>query len=310
MNSHAFFKTRIAIAIIAMFALSVTARANTFLNPIIIEPIETTEIKAIQVVSQITTQKPSYQVGEPIRFNIKNDKNAYVYILSNDNLGRTVLIYPNNKEKNNFLMAHQAYVLPSPNQSVDFVSDKVGVEKFTIITSLRPLNFNDILNAVQGNYQVGQTQQIWDMLASIGIIVNDRNTTHAKDGIVITNLQVPITNQNTAPPVVGTPSYQSQPSATKISATGVVMMATHKSTYVQDEVITINYVGSSYGLNAQLLLGIRYNNGTIKIINTSQADGRLQNYSFKADPNIGQILLWEGNNQDVSMAASLHLNIQ
>lgn len=313
MVSHSFLKTHsIVAALLVAIGIQQSAQAQIvgYIEPVVIDA-QQGSTKSITLSATASANKSSYQVGEPIQFRVRANSNAYVYILANDNQGRTIQIFPNARQTNNMIAANVEHVLPNQHEVTSFISDKVGVEKFTIITSIRALNFQDIFNVTQGHYQVGDTQQILDLLAGQGIIVNDGNHIQTADGMVISHIQVPITAN--APVAAPTPSHIAQPSAASSTATGMVMVSTDKPVYNKGETVLISYVGRSYAPSAQIVLASQDARGTVRVLQQSPATGVLQTATLIADPSVYKVLLWEQVGQLHTVpesAATINLNVR
>ncbi len=300
-------KNIVLTGLLVISSIYSTSYAQTgYIDPVIIQMPNSATLSA-----SIGTHKTSYQVGESIQFKIKTDKNAYIYILAKDNLGRTIQIFPNARQPNNLIAANAEHLLPAQNQTTSFVSDKAGIEKFTVIASVRALNFQDIFNVTQGNYQIGDTQRILDVLADQGIIINDKHSVQTADGMVISNIQVPITTATQVQAPVQ--NHHTQPSATISTATGLVMLSTNKSIYQKGEMIFISYIGRSHAPSAQIVLAIQDIHGAVRIVKQSASMETLQTATLLADPSIQKILLWEqvGSFGSVpASAATINLAVQ
>ena len=85
---------------------------------------------------KFTTQKSVYQVNEPIQFDVKLSKSAYVYLFSTRSDNAT-LIYPNKLDKAQKIAANKTTSLPVRSQ---FVSDRPGTERLVLVASTEPIN--------------------------------------------------------------------------------------------------------------------------------------------------------------------------
>ena len=101
-------------------------------------------VSAARLRATISMQE-SYKVGEPIRFKVKANKDAYLYIfyLTKDKK-LAKLLYPNKLDKNNRLKADKVRIVPDPEKS-EFTADAEGEEKLVFVLSTKKLSTDTLL---------------------------------------------------------------------------------------------------------------------------------------------------------------------
>jgi hypothetical protein len=82
--------------------------------------------------ASIWVGKSVYNIGEPIRINLRVSQDAYVYVFSLGPDGSERQIFPNYYDKSNFLRANRTKVLPGSNYSLT-VSGPPGENALTLI---------------------------------------------------------------------------------------------------------------------------------------------------------------------------------
>lgn len=83
--------------------------------------------------------RDSYRVNEPIQFRVSGNREFYLYLYNIDPAtGDGILLFPNRYQTANRFHAGQKMLVPG--RSVEFVADRVGIEKVTMVASTRPLD--------------------------------------------------------------------------------------------------------------------------------------------------------------------------
>ncbi len=82
----------------------------------------------------------SYRVGEAIRFNVKGNKDFYLYVFAiNEAERRAVLLIPNEKRRNRY-RANRVHIVP--DRGVEFFADRQGIEKVLMVATTRYVDVN------------------------------------------------------------------------------------------------------------------------------------------------------------------------
>ena len=146
------FKTLLKYLFIALFFVISELTFNVFSNIIsgsqpIKEFVHKAEVylgfsilEQKQLIETFHSTKPSYNVNEPIKFELKLKENAFVYLLSISN-NDSSLVFPNNQDKENAYQAKKLYKLPSRNYSI--ASTEAEKIKFYLVASTTQLSFQE-----------------------------------------------------------------------------------------------------------------------------------------------------------------------
>jgi hypothetical protein len=113
---------------------------------------------------KFTTQKSVYQVNEPIQFDVKLSKSAYVYLFSTRSDNAT-LIYPNKLDKAQKIAANKTTSLPVRSQ---FVSDRPGTERLVLLASTEPINLQTT-KGLTGDFDNIALNEVDDILKNVRV---------------------------------------------------------------------------------------------------------------------------------------------
>ncbi|MEI7672691.1 MAG: DUF4384 domain-containing protein, partial [Deltaproteobacteria bacterium] len=178
---------------------------------------------------QFAAKKSAYQVNEPIQFDVKLSKNAYVYLF-NTRSGSATLIYPNRLDKTQIVEANKITSLPVQSQ---FAADRPGTEHLVMVASTEPLqlqttkgissDFDDIsLNEVEKirkNIQVESRVRGEKQMVEMDVVVQGKT-------------------QGLVSRVEDRPEIAAQP---------VVLVSTNKPVYGLNESMTIAFASDQDG---------------------------------------------------------------
>lgn len=103
--------------------------------------VDSPAVTPLQV--QASALKKSYNVGEPIQFKLKANKDVYFYLFSLDEDDNATLLIPNRKVTDNFLAAGRSSVFPSGENMPTLEGDKAGKETLLVVASTKEFNFSD-----------------------------------------------------------------------------------------------------------------------------------------------------------------------
>lgn len=168
----------------------------TLFLPGILWAQEQSDDKAIRIQEQskglkVTFQalKDTYKVGEAIRFKVRGNQRFYLYLFSINRLDQTsVLLLPNNKQKDNRYDANQTFTVPS---NVEFYADAPGTEEIVMVASIKHLNFDTSRYQKSGDFLLGDAQIVDDQLKALRIRTRAEETREP----VIKQLQLTIIGQ-------------------------------------------------------------------------------------------------------------------
>jgi hypothetical protein len=141
--------------------------------------------------------KKQYQVNEPIDFTVKGNQAFYLYVFTiNKDTGKSVLLLPNAKTKDNRLKANKTYKIPN---SVEFVGDKPGKEQVIMVASASKVsNVDSLKGKVVGEFKEVQTKSLVNEFNSKSIVIRDKaeveddHDEQSADGWVVSRFAVNI----------------------------------------------------------------------------------------------------------------------
>lgn len=88
---------------------------------------------------EIRADKSVYQVGDPVVFSFKADKDCYLVLLDIGTSGRTVILFPNRWHPDNRIEKDKTYRIPPVGSEYGYrVEGPAGVERVKAIASLEP----------------------------------------------------------------------------------------------------------------------------------------------------------------------------
>ncbi len=158
---------------------------------------QTKDVKSIVIVDSPTATplqveakalKSSYNVGEPIQFKLKANKDVYFYLFSLDEDENATLLIPNRKVTDNFLEAGHSSVFPSGDNMPALVGDKAGKETLVVVATTKEINFSDDKEfSTKSIYSQTKTANLKKQFASKDIVWVDASKPEANS-----------TNQDTA----------------------------------------------------------------------------------------------------------------
>lgn len=93
------------------------------------------------LIKTFTSTKENYALLENIRFKLKLQENAYVYLL-NLSSTQSSLVFPNSNDKENHYDKATPYTIPSRHYSIQ--SNEIGTEHFYLVASLQALELSDL----------------------------------------------------------------------------------------------------------------------------------------------------------------------
>lgn len=112
--------------------------------------------------------KSVFEVGEPLRFEIRGNKRFFLYLYTTDpDTGQTVLILPNQRQTTNQYEANRTYRVPNPN--IEFYADEPGRERFTMLATTRYLEIDSARFNKSGDFLSGNADDLEQEFESKGI---------------------------------------------------------------------------------------------------------------------------------------------
>lgn len=130
----------------------------------------------------IKTEKNTYKINEPIFFTITSNKDAFIYIFNRTD-EQNILLYPNQYQKNNKILAGNELKIPSKEYS--FLSKNVGVEKIVVIASRKDLKINLGNFSARGGFYTAKKTRVE------GIIKRSKNNEN-KEAAIIKKIDIEI----------------------------------------------------------------------------------------------------------------------
>ena len=91
---------------------------------------------------ELWTDKPSYKLGDTIRFSFKTSKDAYVTLINVSASGAMSIIFPNQFSKGNFVKAGQIVSVPREEDGFGFIlAGQPGTEIVRVVASEQPIEW-------------------------------------------------------------------------------------------------------------------------------------------------------------------------
>lgn len=100
--------------------------------------VEEAEASGAKLKVDFKAAKNSFGVDEPITFQVRSNKQVYLYLFNVNDEEKAVQIYPNKYDKANLLKPNRTVNLPSKKST--FRSDAPGVERLILVASEKKLN--------------------------------------------------------------------------------------------------------------------------------------------------------------------------
>jgi len=122
----------------------------------------------------VKTEKNEYHPNEKIRFQVKTNKPAFIYMFNIDpKTGKALLILPNRLQTKNQIKYpgdNQWHLLP--NQSLEFYADRPGIERIIMIASERYIDIEKKLKS-GNNKSVGDFYTMNSPLDDLDGLINE-----------------------------------------------------------------------------------------------------------------------------------------
>lgn len=139
-----------------------------------IRPAGTTgQVNALRV--ELRAEKRSYQTNEKIRFQVKSNKQVFIYMFNLDpSTNKALLILPNRLQGKNQIKYpgdNKWHLLP--NQALEFYADRPGKERIVMVASEKYIDINKKLNDMNSNKSVGDFYLMNNPLDTLDIALNE-----------------------------------------------------------------------------------------------------------------------------------------
>jgi hypothetical protein len=140
----------------------------------------------VQLRVRIWTDKPSYRLGEAIRFSFAANRNAYVTLINHGTSGNSTIIFPNALSRGNFVQGGVAYSIPGSNDSFSFqIRPPVGMELVRIIATDTPWSPSfPIAPQGGGTFRSLEPVEQKTLTRDIGVMQKERPPTQRAEEIV------------------------------------------------------------------------------------------------------------------------------
>jgi len=117
--------------------------------------------------------KPSYGVGEAIRFRIKGNRSFFLYLFSiNKEKRRAVILIPSEMQAGNRYRANRSYVVPNPN--VEFFSDRPGVEKIVAVATTKYIDLSTEKYSKTGDFLTSTPEEAEAQIKALRIRAREK----------------------------------------------------------------------------------------------------------------------------------------
>jgi len=92
-----------------------------------------------RLLVRVWTDRPSYRIGETLRFHFMTSRNAYVTLVNHGTSGRSTILFPNAFSKGNAVQGGTTYSLPGPGDGYEFrIQPPAGQDLVRIIATDTP----------------------------------------------------------------------------------------------------------------------------------------------------------------------------
>lgn len=144
MTKIKFFNSGLSIAVASTIALNAGVNMSDNTKDIKIRVSQNSEVVIEQTnqnvkkkgfVNLFRASKAKFQFMEPIKFQLKLNKDAYVYIWTVNRSRKGYLILPNKYEHYNKYKKDKLYVIPPKSSDFEYISDLVGTEHVYLLAT-------------------------------------------------------------------------------------------------------------------------------------------------------------------------------
>lgn len=97
-----------------------------------------TKQTGLQIIASLDRADRTYAKGENVRLSVKVNEDTHILIFNTGPKGKTVQLFPNEKQKNNLVKAGQDLSIPPADTTLKVTGD-TGAELITIVASNQPL---------------------------------------------------------------------------------------------------------------------------------------------------------------------------
>lgn len=226
---------------------------------------QTKDVKSIVIVDspaatplqvEAKALKSSYNVGEPIQFKLKANKDVYFYLFSLDEDENATLLIPNHKVTDNFLKAGRNSVFPNGDMPA-LEGTKAGKENLVVVATTKEIDFDDKDFSTKSIYSQTKTASLKKQFASKDIVwvdeskpeansVNQDNASFYFTVKITSPIPTPVANQN--PTVEALLGGGAGASNAGILADGnMVTVSSDKRKYRVGEAVELVYGSTSAG---------------------------------------------------------------
>ncbi len=124
---------------------------------------------------QINTEKNSYRPNEKIRFQVKSNKQVFIYLFNLDPAtGKALLILPNriqSKHQIKYPGDNKWHLLP--NEALEFYADRPGIERLLMVASEKYIDIDKKLQNMSSNKSVGDFYAMDNPLDDLDASINE-----------------------------------------------------------------------------------------------------------------------------------------
>ncbi len=92
---------------------------------------------SLQITAGVDRADRTYAKGEAVKLQVKVNEDAHVLVFSTGPKGKTVRLFPNEKQKNDLVKAGQSISIPPAGTSLKVTGD-TGAELITVVASNQP----------------------------------------------------------------------------------------------------------------------------------------------------------------------------
>lgn len=326
----------------SLFVTALLLSTSTTFAESIVGNTQTKDVKSIVIVDspavtpllvQANALKKSYNVGEPIQFKLKANKDVYFYLFSLDEDENATLLIPNSKVTDNFLEAGRSSLFPNGEHSRMLVGDKAGKENLVVVATTKQINFSEDKDfSSKSIYSQTKTANLKKQFASKDIVWVDASKPEANSenqNAASFYFTVNVTSPISAPVASQNPTVETLFSGVGASNAGVladgnmVTVSSDKRKYRVGEAIELVYGSTSAGFiyvyaddnegNRTLVLRERIKAGELKkqTIEAAKPTGKTTFHAYvskRGDTDYGKAIVIrdDANNAPDKEAIAVH----
>ncbi len=209
--------------------------------------------------------KAAFDVGEPVRFNVRGNRDFFLYLFSIDTENdQALLLIPNARHGNKY-PGNQTLVVPNPD--VQFAADRPGTEKLVVVAATRYMDLDQAFAHKSGSFSATTAREAQYQVKALHL-----RPAAQKQQQIVQELDVPIVGAAAVPaPGVDQP---------------IVFVSCERDTYQLGQPVRIVFGADRRGWVSLFALNTQ---GRYDLLKTQAVDGdRIYRLTARADRPTGK----------------------